>query len=173
MKYTSRCRAHYAYSHFRAQPQSRCSNYNRATRAAERSARSTAPLTLGLPCLDPNGSPMSVRSSDPNTNYLIEHRDVNKDLLVAARNRVCVCVCVIFCPWTIKPSHPTPREAQSHGTHVTLLCSGSTKSFFKGAPLADPIFYFPLAFFFLNARCVWMKEKEKCFSPFPHPLEAK
>ena len=69
MKYTSRCRAHYAYSHFRAQPQSRCSNYNRATRAAERSARSTAPLTLGLPCLDPNGSPMSVRSSDPNTNY--------------------------------------------------------------------------------------------------------
>ena len=37
---------------------------------AERYARSTASLTLGLPCLSPNGSLISVRSSDPNTNYI-------------------------------------------------------------------------------------------------------
>ena len=43
---------------------------NRAKRAAEPGRRSTASLTLGLPCLGLKGSDMNVRSSGPDTNYI-------------------------------------------------------------------------------------------------------
>ena len=96
-----------------------CLRFNKAKPIQPRAKRKVVVLLLPLPpeSIYPAASKIGVPSTPSDS-------DSSKGKYSGtARARVCVCVWILFCLWTIEPSHPTSlNEEQDHGTHVTLLC---------------------------------------------------